>query len=236
MRRPPLLTVMAIGASLYVCTAASVRCRVLPILLLSTTTSKQQQLTSNLQQEEETCRDVVASAPSLGLNAPSTMNDDSPISSSAALEGLQQPQQLPAPVTTHTDVHDATNQHAAQPLSDREVFINKITAHTAAILPLKIQHRKVKALQQGQTPRRSHRIVGAAAEFKPGDLERSKKKVMRSLQIIGEQEGIDQQAQEEYAKLFQGPLSDSHVQALAALFKWNIPAALMQEEDGMSIL
>jgi hypothetical protein len=95
MRRPPLLTVMAIGASLYVCTAASVRCRVLPILLLSTTTSKQQQLTSNLQQEEETCRDVVASAPSLGLNAPSTMNDDSPISSSAALEGLQQPQQLP---------------------------------------------------------------------------------------------------------------------------------------------
>jgi hypothetical protein len=50
---------------------------------------------------------------------------------------------------------------------------------------------------------------------------------MRSLKIIGEQEGIDQQAQEEYVKLFEEPLSDSHVQALAALFKWNIPVALM---------
>jgi hypothetical protein len=136
----------------------------------------------------------------------------------------------------HTDVHDATNQPVAQPLFDREDFINKITAHTAAILPIKIQHQKAKSLQQGQTPRRNRCIAGAAAEFKTGDLERSKKKVTRSLQIIGEQEGIDQQAQEEYAKLFQGPLSDSHVQTLAALFKWSIPAALIQEEDGMSIL
>jgi hypothetical protein len=58
---------------------------------------------------------------------------------------------------------------------------------------------------------------------------------MRSLQIIREQEGIDQQAQDEYTKLFQRALSSSHVQALAALFKWNIPVTLMQE-DGMSIL
>jgi hypothetical protein len=78
----------------------------------------------------------------------------------------------------HTNVHDATNQPAAQPLSDREDFINKITAYTAAILPIKIQHHKAKSLQQGQTPRRSRHIAGAAAEFKTGDLERSKKKVM----------------------------------------------------------
>jgi hypothetical protein len=120
---------------------------------VSSVTSKQQQLTSNLQQEEETCRDVVASAPSLGLNAPSAMNGDSPTLSSAALEGLQQPQQLLAPETTHAAIHDATNQPAAQPLSGREDFINKITAHAAAILPIKIQHQKAKALQQGQTSR-----------------------------------------------------------------------------------
>jgi hypothetical protein len=116
---------------------------------VSSVTSKQQQLTSNLQQEEETCRDVVASAPSLGLNAPSAMNGDSPTLSSAALEGLQQPQQLLAPETTHAAIHDATNQ----PLSGREDFINKITAHAAAILPIKIQHQKAKALQQGHTSR-----------------------------------------------------------------------------------
>jgi hypothetical protein len=125
----------------------------------TTTTTKEQQLTSNLQQEGETCRDVVASAPSLGLNAPSAMDDNSPTSSSAALEGLQQPQQLLSPKMTHSDVHDATNQPAAHPLSGREDFINKITAHTAAILPIKIQHRKVKTLQQGQTPRRSRHIL-----------------------------------------------------------------------------
>jgi hypothetical protein len=40
-----------------------------------------------------------------------------------------------------------------------------------------------------------------------GDLAgRSAKKVMRSLGIIGKNQGIDQQAQEEYAKLFSKPL------------------------------
>jgi hypothetical protein len=74
-------------------------------------------------------------------------------------------------------------------------------------------------------------------EFRLGDLERrSKKKAMRSLQIIGEQDGIDQQAQDEYAKLFEKPLSAVHVQTLAALFKWDIPAGWDQEEDINSVL
>jgi hypothetical protein len=54
-----------------------------------------------------------------------------------------------------------------------------------------------------------------------GDLAgRSAKKVMRSLGIIGKNQGIDQQAQEEYAKLFSKPLSSAHLAALAALFGW----------------
>jgi hypothetical protein len=54
-----------------------------------------------------------------------------------------------------------------------------------------------------------------------GDLAgRSAKKVMRSLGIIGKNQGIDQQAQEEYAKLFSKPLSSTHLAALAALFGW----------------
>jgi hypothetical protein len=84
-------------------------------------------------------------------------------------------------------------QHTPQAPSKREEFITKITAYTAPLLPVKIQHRKTKALPQGQTPWRSRRIAEAEVEFRLGDLERrSKKKAMRSLQIIGEQDGIDQ--------------------------------------------
>jgi hypothetical protein len=50
---------------------------------------------------------------------------------------------------------------------------------------------------------------------------RSAKKIMRSLDIIGEQDGISKQAQDEYAKLFSQPLSASHLQALATLFGWS---------------
>jgi hypothetical protein len=71
-----------------------------------------------------------------------------------------------------------------------------------------------------------------AVEFRPEDLERgTRKKVMRALDIIGENEGIDQQAQDEYAKLFGQPLSDSHLQALTALFNWSLPDDLGQGAD-----
>jgi hypothetical protein len=54
-----------------------------------------------------------------------------------------------------------------------------------------------------------------------GDMSRrATKKAMRNLGLIGENEGIDQQAQEEYARLFSEPLSDIHIAALAALFGW----------------
>jgi hypothetical protein len=128
-------------------------------------------------------------------------------------------------------------QRSPQAPSKREEFIKKITACTAPLLLVKIQHRRAKALPQVQTPRCSRRIAGAQVEFRLGDLERrSKKKVMRSLQIIGEQDGIDQQTHDEYAKLFEKPLSAAHVQALAALFKWDTPAGWDQEEDINSVL
>jgi hypothetical protein len=49
-------------------------------------------------------------------------------------------------------------------------------------------------------------------EFHLGDLEiRAKKKVMRALDIIGENEGINQPALDEYAKLFNHRPSASHI-------------------------
>lgn len=59
---------------------------------------------------------------------------------------------------------------------------------------------------------------------------------MRALDAIGEFERLDQQALDEYAKLFGQRLSEVHVQALAALFKWSIPedADLDNEEVGQA--
>jgi hypothetical protein len=60
---------------------------------------------------------------------------------------------------------------------------------------------------------------------------RTRKKAMRSLDIISENEGISQQALDDYAKLFVQPLSDSQLHALAALFNWSLPDGLGQGED-----
>uniref|UniRef100_A0A0A9H0N5 Uncharacterized protein n=1 Tax=Arundo donax TaxID=35708 RepID=A0A0A9H0N5_ARUDO len=153
---------------------------------------------------------AVMPMPSGSLN-PAALN-----SSSAAAVGMAVPSETPpmAVVTPRTSARDA--------------FIAKLVRHTANLLPVPtINKRRVKTMPPRQTPRRSRRLTGAQVEFKPDDLERrSKKQAMRSLQIIEEQDGIDQQAQDDYSKLFGHPLSDLHLQALAALFKWSIPEDL----------
>jgi len=49
------------------------------------------------------------------------------------------------------------------------------------------------------------------------------KKAMQAVDILTEQEGIDQQALDDYAGLFGKALSDSHIRALTALFNWSLP-------------
>jgi hypothetical protein len=53
---------------------------------------------------------------------------------------------------------------------------------------------------------------------------------MRTLELIEENEGIDQQALDDYAKLFKHPLPDSHLQALSALFNWSLPEVFGEGE------
>ena len=54
----------------------------------------------------------------------------------------------------------------------------------------------------------------------------------RALDILGENEGISQQALEEYARMFSGASSlvNSHAQALSALFSWTVP-----DEDDLDL-
>jgi hypothetical protein len=72
----------------------------------------------------------------------------------------------------------------------REAFISRIAQQTVSILaaPATVK-RCTKTLSAGQTPRRSRCLAGVKAEFNMSELERrSKKKAMRALGIITEQE------------------------------------------------
>jgi hypothetical protein len=111
-------------------------------------------------------------------------------------------------------------------------FIDKLTRRTSGLLAVPVNKRRSKTLPPGATPRRSRRLAGATVEFDINDLERrTKKKVMRNLELIEENEGIDQQALSEYAKLFQHPLSDFHIRALSALFNWSLPEDFGEGEE-----
>ena len=120
------------------------------------------------------------------------------------------------------------------PLEARTAFLDKLTRRAEGLLPVPAIHkRRRKSQLTSETPRRSRRLAGSAVEFQLGDLEtRTRKKVMRALDIIGENEGITPQAQDEYAKLFGHRPSASHIQAMTALFSWSLPEDLGQSVDG----
>jgi hypothetical protein len=53
---------------------------------------------------------------------------------------------------------------------------------------------------------------------------------MNSLGIRGEQERLQQEDIDEYAKLFKQPLSEAHIRALVALFGWSLSDSLQAKE------
>ena len=76
-------------------------------------------------------------------------------------------------------------------------------------------------------PRRSRRVAGIGVEFSMQDWRsKASRKAMRALCIINESDKITSDAIMEYALLFQRPLIQSHVDALAALFGWSTPEEL----------
>jgi hypothetical protein len=145
--------------------------------------------------------------------------------SSASAAPTEHQQVLPSVA----DIEDASVpplvEARASEASSKDQFISSITSKVSALLPVSnIKSKQVRGAAPSSTPRQSQRIAGVAAEFKASDLTtRTKKRVMKALDIIGENGSIDQQAEEEYARLFSEPLSDQHVQALATLFRWTLP-------------
>jgi hypothetical protein len=112
--------------------------------------------------------------------------------------------------------------------STQESSIAKLAQQMACILvvPASIK-RYSKTRPAGDTPRHSRRITGAKVELSSTDLERrSRKNTMKALGVINEHEGIFEQANEDYNKIFGKPLSDVDLEALAGLFNWSIPEFL----------
>jgi hypothetical protein len=54
---------------------------------------------------------------------------------------------------------------------------------------------------------------------------------MRSLEALRDQDGIDEVALDQYAKIFSQPLSDTHSLALACLFEWRTPEELIESSS-----
>uniref|UniRef100_K4AI77 Uncharacterized protein n=1 Tax=Setaria italica TaxID=4555 RepID=K4AI77_SETIT len=115
-------------------------------------------------------------------------------------------------------------------------FMARLTKNTTRILPTPCTNRiRTRARTPAAPPRRSHRIAGVELEPVGNTASsRNKKKVMRALDIIGETEGIDQHALDEYGKLFtrSSSITASHVQAPAALFGWATP---VEEELALEV-
>jgi hypothetical protein len=140
----------------------------------------------------------------------------------------------PTPPVMNGDPTQASPPHGGQRppaqeggvvTSSREGFLGSITSSVSALLPVPpVNAKGCNATALISTPRRSRQIAGMGVEFQPADMTaRSKKKAMKVLKVIPENGSIDHQAEEDYKKLFSEPLSDMHMQALAALFGWPYP-------------
>jgi hypothetical protein len=97
--------------------------------------------------------------------------------------------------------------------------LEKIIKPVVQLLPLpvaKIRSSKIVVA----VPHRSRRVAGVKP-CSPGPIiTEAQKKVIRSLGLAATEEAIDQKAQDNYFKLFEGRLADSHLAALAAIFGW----------------
>ena len=101
----------------------------------------------------------------------------------------------------------------ATPCKDLE----RIMKPVEQLLPRPVAKRRC-CKKTSAVPRRSKRVAGVKP-CSPGPVTTdAKRKVIRSLGFTDKDEAIDQKAQDDYCKLFEGRLTDTHLVALAAIF------------------
>jgi hypothetical protein len=85
------------------------------------------------------------------------------------------------------------------------------------------QKRRRKQTPKDFIPRRSNRLKKDGRGAPSTAVRKIRVDIARTLGILADQEGLAQEALDEYGRLFSKPLSQDHVAALAALFGWAIP-------------
>lgn len=142
------------------------------------------------------------------------------------------PTSPPGPVSVVVVTAIPSVEEISSPPATRSAFFDKITTKTASVLPTpSFPRSKLQARTPSAPPWRSRRLAGVGVEFSVNpepEAGRYRKRVMRTLEVIQEQEGIDDVALQNYAKLFSQPLSDTHLFALACLFGWRMPDELAE--------
>ena len=97
-----------------------------------------------------------------------------------------------------------------------------VTKKKDGLLPPPVPlRRRNKQLPPDFIPRRSSRL---AKRRTPNDATRQIQfELLRTMDIGDADEAFSDKALEKYGRLFNSPLSESHIKALAALFGWSVP-------------
>lgn len=125
--------------------------------------------------------------------------------------------------STASEGAPATEQQAlpaANPPSPKTIFISKVAKQLGAAVqaPPAIKRQK-KALPATFKPRRSRRV----AKLSPEVVKGAAASVCRRLGFADAENKVTAGYRDEYSRLFDQPLSQEHLRALAALFGWNAP-------------
>jgi hypothetical protein len=87
-----------------------------------------------------------------------------------------------------------------------------------------VQKRRRKQLPPDFEPCRSSRLQKKGSRAPTAGVRMIHVDLARRLGLMQDKEVLEQDALEEYGRLFSKPLPHEHVAALAALFGWAIPA------------
>jgi hypothetical protein len=139
-------------------------------------------------------------------------------------------QEVPAPVSSQmevtTPVLDLVPAVVSSQLEEATPVMKPVanfTRNIDCLLPQPpIQKRRIKQLPPNFVPRRSSRL-SKKREGLNSTVRQVQAELMMKLNVTNSQVAVTDELLEEFGQLFNKPLSNSHIKALAALFGWSVP-------------
>jgi hypothetical protein len=103
--------------------------------------------------------------------------------------------------------------------------------HAGGLLSHPIPKRRVKQLSADFVPQCSNRLAKRTGD-PSAVVQQTQHNLMRKLGLVSGHEVMGPKAREDYGCLFNKPLSQSHVEALASLFGWHVPDMEQAKGEG----